>query len=369
MNIIDYVRWRGDMTMKEREYNSVDAMILCMLAYIEWDYVLDEGPKKLSEAYGQLKLMEEHHTRTHHNPDHYRLMDELAKSRRFGDLMISEYQKHFLEEKQQQFTAITIQLERNVYFIAFGGTDNSLVGWKEDFNMLFTYPVPSQSDALDYLTLWVKRHPLSRFYVGGHSKGGNMAMYAAMMLNNPRKILKVYNLDGPGFPKQILTTEQYRSIRDSITGFLPESSIIGRMFEADYRSFIVKASTNDLVNQHFVYSWLIDVTKPETVPTFSNRSDFFERALTQWYEELTEEMKRKTVNVIYSTLQEMNVTTVEEVFSRKFSIGRALINKYSQLDENTKNIMTAVIKSLISISGKNLFEQFDRRRTDENSAD
>ncbi|MBR0137778.1 MAG: DUF2974 domain-containing protein, partial [Erysipelotrichaceae bacterium] len=238
---------------------------------------------------------------------------------------------------------------------------------KEDFNMVFTYPIPSQETGLRYLQEWVGRHPLSRFYIGGHSKGGNMAMYAAMALNKPKKIIRVYNLDGPGFPKEVLSSPMYLSIKDKIINYLPESSVIGRTLDNDSKLFILKPSSSDMRKQHDVFFWSLDVDKPIEVPFFSAKSEFFAKSLEQWSEQLTEEQKRESINTIYATFVEMNVNTIEELLSRKFAVTKNIINKYQNLDEKTKNIMSTVIKSLVQISTSNILDSFRKDSSNENT--
>ncbi len=366
MNLIDYVHWRGDLSFGERPFNDNDALILTQLPYHDWGSALDNGPLTIAQLWDLIKNDKDLRP-GFYDPLFHSLMKEMAASRRFRNLPVSDYRKETLIEKQQQFAALTIRLKRNVYYVSFKGTDTSLVGWKEDFNMVFTYPIPSQESSLRYLQDWVSRHPFSHFYVGGHSKGGNMAMYAAMMLGKPKKIIRVYNLDGPGFPKEVLSSPAYLSIKDKFINFLPESSVIGRTLENNSPLVIVKPSSSEMRKQHDVFFWMLNVDRPYEVPAFSSYSEFFAKSLEQWSQQLSEEQKRESINTIYSTFVEMNITTIDEVFSRKFAVAKTLYNKYGKLDEKTKNIMNTVIRSLVQISTRNILDSFRKDTANENT--
>ena len=184
----------------------------------------------------------------------------LANSVRFGNLYISDFINKKDVEQEKQFSAITVHLPNDYIYVAFRGTDNTIVGWREDLNMCFSDTVPSQIDAVNYLNSIAKKYDNEnlKIFVGGHSKGGNLAIYAAAFcdLKFQEKIVTVYNNDGPGFSENIVDTEEYRRILPKIQTFMPQTSIIGRLLNHKEKIIILE-STQTGIMQHDLYSWQV----------------------------------------------------------------------------------------------------------------
>lgn len=366
MNIIDYVKWRGDLTLKERCFNDVDGFALIMLAYINYDGIdLSEG-LTIRQCWQKITEKQIEKNGSYHQQNHYDLMKEMAGSCRFRDLIISDYDHLTLLQQEQQFAAVTVKLDDDLHFVSFRGTDGTLVGWKEDFNMAFQFPVAGQTYSKIYLRNIMEKYT-GQFIIGGHSKGGNLAMYAASQMEQTDRINKVFNLDGPGFRSDYLRDEHYLSIMDKTVNYLPESSIVGRLLYNDYQNVAIKTCTDDIFWQHYVYNWLIDVTKPLTCEKLSVESDFINDSIDQWQEQLSLEDKKLTIDIVYSTLVENNITNTEELFNNKLSCLKNLLNRFSKSEGEAKDIMINVCKSLISVSSKTFFDSYFRKdRKNEN---
>ena len=230
MTIMDYLVWRGDVDFHGAPFNEIDNLILSQIVYLHmegivpppgggglplyavWQAYLKARPDCRSESADYLER------------DSAKLMEAMAGSRRFGGCLLSAFDHEVNRESEIQFAALTVTLDDGSTYIAYSGTDTSMVGWKENFNMSFLEEIPSQERALRYLRdrLGEVRGPL---YVGGHSKGGNLAVYAAMHLEaaEQERLTLIFNNDGPGFTEKMISRRGYQAIRPKLSTFLPQS--------------------------------------------------------------------------------------------------------------------------------------------------
>ena len=249
-NILDYVDWRGDITFNKSPFNDIDNLIFTQLSYINFDGIVpsfnENGSIKLSDAADRF-----FHVHGEKNidmgiliPDSIiTLLKKVSCAPRFKDLALTKYINKINYENPQQFSAVTTLLGDGSFHIAFRGTDDTIVGWKEDFNMGFMSAVPSQLDAVKYVNS-VADEIDGKIIIGGHSKGGNLAVYSAVYCsdNIKNRIITVYNNDGPGFSKKILDSDEYAEVSDKIKTIIPESSVVGILLEHEEKFIIVKST-------------------------------------------------------------------------------------------------------------------------------
>lgn len=195
-NIFDYMKWR-DIDLQKVEFNEIDNLILSRLSYFPFDGILSKKEEiTLKEAYERTKILGT--TGRTLQAEDIDLYPILANSKRFGKVKITEFINKIELVEEEQFSAITVLLPDKTIYVSYRGTDNTIIGWKEDFNMSFSELVASQTDAVNYLNDIAKKYP-NEIRVGGHSKGGNLAVYAAAFCKEEikKRIIKVYNNDGP----------------------------------------------------------------------------------------------------------------------------------------------------------------------------
>lgn len=248
-NMMDYIEWRGDLTFSERPFNEVDGLIFAELSYVDYSNIV---PNTVVEGITLKRAAEEYFLKYPDSrgrlgivvPDSiHDLLRAAGNSERFGSVVLSGYTAETSEEKEEQFSAVTFTIENRIRCIAFRGTDDSIVGWKENFNMCYMFPVPAQSDAANYLNMvaadWNKD-----LIITGHSKGGNLAVYAAAycLPEAQEHITAVYNFDGPGFPTSQITLENYSRIRGLMTTLLPEADIVGILLDHEDQYHAVKSN-------------------------------------------------------------------------------------------------------------------------------
>jgi hypothetical protein len=228
-NMMDYLEWRGDLTFEQDGFNEVDNLIMSSLAYLEFDGIVSSevnlNAVSLSDIEKQNSSRIDAFVQLSHNPFFKRLPElfhKAAQSQRYRDVKLSGYVNEINQKQSEQFSAVVFSINSGLHFIAFRGTDDTIVGWKEDFQMSFRDVVPAQKQAVAYLNR-VCPQLEGKLYAGGHSKGGNLAVYAAAYADRETsdRLIAIYNDDGPGFQSKVIQSTGYRRILGRICTLLP----------------------------------------------------------------------------------------------------------------------------------------------------
>ncbi len=368
-NIMDYLEWRGDLTVKQTPFNSVDNLILSTLAYIDFEQTgLDLSGRSnvtIKEAGEKFSLL---HADEKMNlgrviPDTvFELFDVLSRSRRFQDMKLSHYVNQVDELAQKQFSAITVELGNGSFCVAYRGTDDTIVGWKEDFNMCFQSPVPSQIQAVEYLhqVALAKR---GRIYLGGHSKGGNLAIYAAAMVNPfvRRRIRRVCSFDSPGFAKEFLEREAYQTIAARVQRIVPQSSMIGILFEHNTQYDVV-ASTQIGLFQHDMFSWQVLGDDFVYVDDISTSSTTVEHTMKEFIGAMSMEERQKFVEALFYVFDETGAKTLSQL---KVKDVVTILRRMSKEDHDNRKILSQALRLLVQIleeySQQQILKQAEKR--------
>ena len=230
-NVFDYLDWRGDLSFSQSPFCEIDALILSLISYVDFDGIVPSGERDRSMSLldAARAYVREHRGKPMYvglivPPEVVSLMAKAAKSKRFGALRVCAYENRVEDEPQMQFCAMTYTDAEGVNMVAFRGTDDSLIGWKENLNMSFRAPVPAQLRAVEYLEERMATMT-GDFILCGHSKGGNLAVYSAVMCDAALKnrILSVYSNDGPGFTKEFISDTAYLDMRPKLRTLVPQS--------------------------------------------------------------------------------------------------------------------------------------------------
>lgn len=344
-NIFDYMDWR-DIDFEKVEFNEVDNLILSRVAYFPFDnFINNEENTTLKQVHEKMKI--DYIKLNFLQKEDADLLPILANSKRFGNIILSNYINKVDIEEEKQFSAISIILPDKTMYVAYRGTDNTIVGWKEDFNMSFQDLVPSQIDAVKYLEDTAKNKKM-KLRVGGHSKGGNLAVYAGMCCNPKVKsrILDIYNNDGPGFQENIINSEEYKEIISKVHTYLPQTSIIGRLLNHKEECVIIK-STQRGIMQHDLYSWQVlgdKFVKDEA----TNMSQFIDGTITTWLKEVGPEQREKFIDILFDILSKTNVETVHEMGQNWFSSAKIILTSYKNIDGESKKIILKTLNALFN---------------------
>lgn len=350
-NIFDYMNWR-DISFKKVEFNEIDNLILSRLSYFPFDGVVNQDEEiTLKEAYERTKLLgTTGRTLQAEDVDLYPI---LANSIRFGECKLTDFVNKIEPELEKQFSAITIILPDNTIYVSYRGTDNTIIGWKEDFNMSFSELVPSQLDSVEYLNNIAKKYK-NNLRVGGHSKGGNLAVYAAAFCKPKvkKKIIEVYNNDGPGFSDSVIESNGYEEILEKVHTYIPQTSIIGRLLKHKEKTTIIK-STETGIMQHDLYSWQVMGDKFIT-SEITNSSDFIDNTITNWLKEVSPEQREQFIDTLFDVLNATEAETLNELSSKWFKNAATIIKTYKNLNTDTKNMVTKTLRTLLRVGKDNI---------------
>jgi len=360
-NILDYLNWRGDLTFEESPLNEVDGLILSNLSYVSFDSIVaspweeeaislrqasrifwrERDEKELLKEFSLIKM----------TPF---AMRRVAASKRFGDLQLMYYQNSVDPEKESQFSALCIRISRGEYYIAFRGTDNTMIGWKENFRMCFE-TVPAQKKAVDYLN-YVGRKCQGQLWLGGHSKGGNLAIYAAAKARAEvrSRIIAVQNYDGPGFSKTMLNSAGYREIRSRIQKYVPASSVVGMLLEHDGNCTIVCSHVQGL-QQHDPLTWRVFGTRFSSVPKRGEESQMMDQTLHDWIYSLSLDERRTFVNMLFRLMEETNIHTMNDFAGSRWRRKLWQIQRKIRADSGYRQVMKN--------AGHQMMEEFSKSLT------
>lgn len=357
--ILDYLQTNAERPFDQLPFGEIDALIIARIAYLPFDHDIvstDAHTSAVKDASAALTADPELKRRVFWRYD-VDLAHLLQANARFGNLTLSHYVNEIDETTEMQFSAVTFHLSEKCCYVAYRGTDATLVGWKEDFNMTFTCPIPAQTRAVEYLNRVAADCPKDTIFIlGGHSKGGNLAIYAGAFCKRAiqDRIRAVYSFDAPGFPDDILRKEAYRRIRKRISAFIPQSSIVGLMLEHEEPYAIVKSTELIPLLQHDVYSWQLEGDHFCYLAQTTGSSRFLDRTLKGWIADMDPDKRESFVNALYDIVTETDAKTLRELNDSWFASARSIFETLSSLDSDTKSLLTDGIGLFV----KNLRKSF-----------
>ncbi len=405
-NIIDYVKWRGDLKMESDGFNEVDNVILSRLSYFDFSKCLGkyEDELLLDEVYRRYaRLFRDEKNILWKDDDE--LFPLMAISKRYQDLKLTRFVNNIDLNAQKQFSAITIILPDKSIFVSYRGTDNTLVGWKEDFNLSFQEDVPAQLESIKYLEEIARAYPYQKIRLGGHSKGGNLAIYSASFCENietsidiekqkeiieepkgilgkifgrnkePKEIIEhstktfrlkdriteIYNNDGPGLSDEETQRQGYKEMVGKMHSFIPQSSVIGRLLFHEENTTVVE-STQTGILQHDVYSWQLEGNKFNHLDEVNKDSQVIDDVIKDWLKKSTNEEREKFVDMIYTLLEESNALTVQEMKKNWFESAKKAFKKYKDIDNETKEVVNRTLQLLWESTRESVFKKGEKKK-------
>ena len=368
-NIFDYLKWRGDLTLKQAEFNEVDSLILCELSYINFEGIVSS---KLSETitieeagrkFRQMDKSDERFITGFLIPNQIiDLLEAVSESVRFKDMLLCGYVNRVDLEQEKQFSAVTVRLDEQNIFVAYRGTDDTIVGWKEDFNMVFATPVPAQLEAVNYLK-FVGENTQRDLLVGGHSKGGNLAVYASAYVEKSiqDRIINVYNFDGPGFNEDIILSEGFKDIWERVFTFVPQSSIIGMLLEHE-EEYIVVNSKQIGIFQHDPFSWEVMGSRLVYTNEVDKYSKFVDRTLKDWISSMDEQQKELFIDTLYELLEATQSKTLTDLSNNTLHKMGIMFKNFKHIDESNKRAMLKTFQLLFKSIKENLMVSKDKQQ-------
>jgi len=359
-NMIDYLKWRGDLSFDAAPFCEIDAMILSELVYIRMDGLVPEGFDfgNVSLGYVCSRFLE---TQKPSNAIEKNVFDAAAAvvdSPRMSVIQPAGFVNDTDTEAQKQFAAVTYRLGEKDYFVAFRGTDNSLVGWKENLDLSYNEEIPSQKAAVHYLNEATKALK-GKFIAGGHSKGGNLAVYAAAFSYKRAsgRLTDIYNFDGPGFNDIVISKDRFRDISDRVRTFVPQNSLVGLLLRHHEPFTVIKSSKVSGLNEHQMLSWEVGPRQIERTDDLGNVGKALNENITEWIDSMTYDEKKQFIDIIYDLVDEFE--TVEDLSNPR---NLALIMKaYSDMNDENKQKVSKVMDALSGTIRGNIREFFQNK--------
>lgn len=346
-NIIDYVIEYGDKTFEEFEFNEVDSLIFSQLMYLKFEKCsqLFLASHTLQDLYSK-EYCDKIINGTRASDKNRRLLNIISEKARFNKIRISNFINVSDKDSQKQFSAITFHLSNNLHYIAFRGTDSSFIGWKEDFNLSFSETVPSQIAAVDYFNQ-ISQSNNGYFILGGHSKGGNLAVYAGAMCceDSKNNVIAIYNHDGPGFLTDFYNSEAFKSVHKRIHKTIPQSAIVGLLLE-EHGDYSIIASDAIAVMQHDPFKWKIQNGNFIFLEKVGMLSEYTNRTINTWLNSANKETRKIFIDTLYNIITETEASTFPELISDLRNI-KPIIMGIKSVDPEIRQLIYETLKALV----------------------
>jgi hypothetical protein len=356
-NIINYIIEENN-SFEKKKFNAVDSLVLSQLAYLNFsDCVSGKSAITLPMSITEISNKANRDMLFHDVRDkksNQQLLSALAKSPRFCDTRLVFYIDRIDILTEKQFSAVTYLLNDGTAYIAYRGTDSTFVGWKEDFNMSFINPIPSQKEGVTYLNAVADMFSCD-LKVGGHSKGGNIAVYSSIKCLSPvqKRITHIFSHDGPGFRDEVFLCHDYLIIKDRIHKSLPQSSIIGMLLQHQEPYSVVK-SNRIWFMQHDPFSWLIDGGDFEYVQSLKKSAMYMNRTLNQWVNSYDDQKRELFINTLFQIIEATNATSFYDLTGDWPKRAVAVLGAIRGIDDETRRFVLKVIKALFVLAVKNI---------------
>ena len=353
-NLIDYLAWRGDIPFSVSPWNEVDGLMCAVLSYLNFHGLQDHRGWTLREA-KRIDLLIEAQGNTF--GPRKKMFEAMAETARFGDCRMHHFIALTDEDASMQFSAMCMDLPDDTKAVVFRGTDNTLVGWREDFNMSYQTRVPAQQAAAYYLLKAAKLtdRPIRLI---GHSKGGNLAVYAGASMPEriQNRIESIWSYDGPGMNLDVSRSDGFTRIRDKIHSYIPQTSIIGLLMEY-YRPYTVVRSTAKGLEQHDPMSWQVYGEHFEEMESIDRTASVVCETLHEMLTNSTPEQRAAFVDTLFHLADNTNATRMSDILNEKFRSLVKMAGGRKELDPETRRVFTRLMGQAVTLGFGNVVER------------
>lgn len=353
-NLLNYIDDCQFDSFYDQPLNRLDILALTEIAYLPFDQLapyafslaeairLDQLAVKFTQAfadgYPPLSMV---------TKERLKLLDKLSKSKRFKHIKVLGFVDDYDLDKQKQFAALCYKICRDTYLVSFRGTDDTIIGWKEDFHMTYMAEIPAQKSASNYLSKLMDSMT-GRFYISGHSKGGNLAVYASSQQTADKQehILKVLTFDAPGVHRSIIESDGFKAIESRIETIIPENSIVGMMLETPKGAHIVQSRAIGLL-QHITFSWEIENHDFKPAETLSGNSIQVDKTLKTWTANLSDEELKHFFDTFFGLFIEAGIHRFNDITKDTPQKIQQLIANSQHLTSQEREMVDRLLLSLL----------------------
>lgn len=351
MDIINYIKKYGDKTFKDKPFNEVDNVILATLSYIDFDGIVEMNSFSKITLHAAAK---QYFTKYNKKELAYNIMGvqaaikifrEMKNTERYQDLPLYNYVYKCDESKQ--FSALFIDLDDETTYISYEGTDELISGWREDFEMSYKFPVPAQREAIKYINTHINIFTKRRFIVGGHSKGGNLALVSAMYANPliRKKIIKVYSNDGPGLKKHQMESRQFRYVAPKYKLIISNYAVIGLLLRHPDNYLVVHSNKSGLLAHNVLY-W--EVTSNRFLRTkLSSYSINLDEIITKWLDEYDDKAREEFVTDLFSVFDRANIDSLLDLKGTGITNILSILKETKNINPESRKMIHAFTKFII----------------------
>ena len=349
MDFFDYLNWRGDLSFEKVPFNKVDALLLAHVTYSIFDRVVPETfdkRKTFVQVAKDFSASPDYEERINIgfliNKRTAELMFKCAECERYRNVELCGFRNIYDEGNVEQFAAVTYLIDGKPV-IALRGTDDTIVGWKEDFNIAWQPQIPAQKDALEYFEEAATAFE-GKLILTGHSKGGNLVINTAVRCDKKLqdRIEAVYNFDGPGFPKEFFKMAEYKAVEERIFSFYPGFSVVGMIFHHP-KKFEIVESNGFAFWQHDAMNWQIMGGNFVNVGSFTDESRIFHKAFNEWVDRLDTEQKKNFVETMFCILEASGAKTNSDIESDPLKSSAKMLAAYAEMDKKRRKELKKII--------------------------
>lgn len=348
-NVIDYISWRGDLEFSQDEFNEVDNLIMSSIAYVSFEKLIKRDVTRdmtISEYGEYIDDEEPAYDKCIAEGVGLKILKAAAGSKRFGNVVISKYCSLYNKDKDLQFAAAEFILNENESYIAFRGTDNTIAGWKEDC-LMAVLETEAEKEAVSYLN-YVASGNGRKLYIGGHSKGAHLAVYAASRCYDLvwERIVYAFSNDGPGFTTQFVESEYAKKVEPKIYRIIPEESVVGMLLQPLGEPNVIKSSSRS-IKQHDLLNWNVMGHRFVRAGKLKSNAVKADRNIKRLTEGLEEEEKISLINDLFAVLEAAEVDTLSELQNNIIKTIPLMKKRMNTLSPETKDRITDILKLLV----------------------
>ena len=355
-NMLDYIKEFGHVSFEERAFSEIDALVLTELEYLPLEKVVpsDENGENFVTVKEIAEYMQEHKQELFdENPmmiteERHEVSQVIVDAPRFQSLKFFGVVSVWDKDTTKQFAAVTVEVEPSVRLVVFRGTDETLIGWKEDFLMTYSPLVAAQTDAKEYLakqaSLWG-----GDLMISGHSKGGNLAIYAAATQEEDvqLRIVDIFCFDSPGLYRSVLETKGYQNIVPLAMRYIPQDSLVGLMLESEVPYVIVKSNATGAM-QHSAMTWEIEDGQFIKMEKLTKNSQLNDQTFKKWTESVSDEELELFWNVFFELLFNAGIDTVNDLYGQFMHYVQEFLKAAGEMDEEKRELLTRIALLLVS---------------------
>lgn len=350
--IFDYLDQVAYDSIYETPFNELDMLMLTEITYLPFDQIVSDqmSPDCTCRLFEAAEKMPQDLSMLV-TKNRLKLLEKVASSTRFKNIKLMGYVNDIDPDVQKQFAAMIFKIKPDSYVLTFRGTDDSIIGWKEDFHMTYMDQVPAQKTAVNYLRKAMDALP-GQFILTGHSKGGNLASYAASQIKPEyqERIQSIYSYDAPGLNHSVITSQGYQTISDKIKRYIPQGSIVGMMLETPKQAQIVKSTAIGGLAQHDTFTWQISGQTFVLLDNLNPDSLQVDKTLKNWVDSVSDEELKDFFDLFFGLILDAGISSINDLTKlENFNKILAVFENANALTDQEREMLSRLAKLLVDM--------------------